>query len=188
MTGDRNKLAAGFIETDRLTFRTWRPDNLALALALWGDPAVTKLIDARSVLSEADVKEKLDIETARQQAYGVQYWPMFLKEDGDLVGCCGLRPWEADPDALETGVHLRKKYWGQGLAVEASRAVIAYAFDVLKVKTLFAGHNPNNKASAALLPRLGFVYDHHEFYPPTGLEHPSYRFSINRYRSMKYRT
>ena len=33
---------------------------------------------------------------------------------------------------------------------------------------------PKNTASRALLLRLGFVYDHDAFYPPTGLYHPSY--------------
>lgn len=49
-----------------------------------------------------------------------------------------------------------------------------YAFKVLKADALFAGHNPKNIASAALLKKLGFKYIYDEFYPPTGLYHPSY--------------
>lgn len=52
--------------------------------------------------------------------------------------------------------------------------VIRYAFNTLRVNTLFAGHNPQNEASAKMLKKVGFNYTHDEFYEPTGLYHPSY--------------
>ncbi len=45
--------------TTCLEFRQWSEDNLDLALSLWGDDEVTKLIDARGKLSEAQVQERL---------------------------------------------------------------------------------------------------------------------------------
>lgn len=51
---------------------------------------------------------------------------------------------------------------------------IIYGFEILKADKLFAGHNPNNKASQKVLQKLGFVYIGDEFYEPTGLYHPSY--------------
>ena len=41
--------------------------------------------------------------------------------------------------------------------------------------SVFAGHNPHNTASPKLLEKLGFSPIGEEFYPPTGLYHPSYR-------------
>ena len=35
-----------FMQTDRIGFSTWRPDDLPLAQLLWGDPRVTKYICA----------------------------------------------------------------------------------------------------------------------------------------------
>jgi RimJ/RimL family protein N-acetyltransferase len=49
-----------------------------------------------------------------------------------------------------------------------------YAFNNLQATALFAGHNPENIASKAILARLGFKYTHDEYYEPTGLNHPSY--------------
>jgi len=49
-----------------------------------------------------------------------------------------------------------------------------YGYNILGVKALFAGHNPANVASRRVLEKLGFRYTHDEFYPPTGLHHPSY--------------
>src|SRR5262249_30084596 len=39
-----------FLTTERIGFRTWTAEDLPLALALWGDPQVTKPIDARTTL------------------------------------------------------------------------------------------------------------------------------------------
>jgi Acetyltransferase (GNAT) domain len=90
------------------------------------------------------------------------------------AGCAGLRPYRPEERVYELGVHLRPKFWGQGLATEAGHAVIARGFDDLRGEALFAGRNPANHLSERFLLKLGFVYTHDESYPPTGLMHPSY--------------
>jgi [ribosomal protein S5]-alanine N-acetyltransferase len=105
---------------------------------------------------------------------GIQYWPVFLLQNNDLAGCAGLRPYGRDERVPELGFHFRPKYWGQGLAEEAARGVIAYAFDTLAMRSLFAGHHPSNGASEHLLKKLGFRWTHEEIYPPTGLLNPAY--------------
>jgi len=106
---------------------------------------------------------------------------VFLLVNGAHVGCCGLRPYPPEPRVYELGLHLRRTYWGQGLAAEAARAVIEYAFARLDAAGLFAGHHPANDASRRVLIKLGFRYTHDEFYPPTSLNHPSYRLSEEEY-------
>lgn len=159
--------------TERLTFRCWTPDDLTLALPLWGDPHVTALIGGP--FSEEAIAQRLASEMSFMRDHQVQYWPIFLLESGEHVGCAGLRPYDVDQQIYELGVHLRQKFWGQGLAVEASRAVIDYGFDSLHASALFAGHHPRNDMSRRFLLKLGFTYTHEELYPPTGLNHPSYK-------------
>ena len=45
-----------FLRTERPGFRSWTEDDLGLALGLWGDPEVTRLIDARGRLSREHVR------------------------------------------------------------------------------------------------------------------------------------
>lgn len=170
-----------FLSTTRLGFRAWSEDDLDLAIGLWGDPEVTKLIDARGQLTEEQVRERLLLEMANLGSFGVQYWPIFLLENDEHVGCCGLRPYDEPGKIMELGVHLRSKHWGCGYATEASRAAMRYAFERLKVGGLFAGHNPENETSRHVLLKLGFRYTHHEFYGPTGLEHPCYLLMAEEY-------
>ncbi len=96
---------------------------------------------------------------------------------GDLIGCCGLRPFRSEQHSYEIGFHLRKLYWGQGYAYEAATRVIQYAFTELNAVKLYAGHHPQNIGSRKLLSRLGFQYIGDDFYEPTGLYHPSYEMT-----------
>jgi len=160
--------------TERLYFRTWQPEDLELAVGLWGDPEVARYVYVNGHVTRAMIEERLAREIATQDRSGIQYWPIFLRAGGAHVGCCGLRPYRPEERIPELGVHIRPAFWRQGLAVEAARAVIEYAFTALDAPAIFAGHNPANAASRSMLLKYGFVYTHDELYPPTGLMHPSY--------------
>ncbi|MFT3693440.1 MAG: GNAT family N-acetyltransferase [Kofleriaceae bacterium] len=156
------------MSTARLAFRSWRESDLPFAQALFGDPRVTALVGGP--FSDDQVKARLASEMACEAAHGYQYWPMFDNET--FVGCCGLKP---RPDGgIELGFYVCVDHHGRGYAVEAARSVIAHAFDLVGADRIFAGHHPNNVGSRRTLEKLGFIYAHDEFYPPTGLQHPGY--------------
>lgn len=170
-----------FLKTQRIGFRRWKEEDLSLAIGLWGDFEVTRYFDARGKLTPTQVKERLSQEISTEKSHSIQYWPIFLLKNDLHLGCCGLRPYDPSKNVLEIGFHIRCRQWGQGYAFEAAGAVIRYAFDVIKVSGLFAGHNPRNDRSRHLLTKLGFRYTHDEFYRPTGLEHPSYLMTADDY-------
>lgn len=180
-TGDDEKpdSAQYFLRTERLGFRPWSEADRGLAMALWGDQEVTKLIGEQ--FSQEQVQERLLQEISNLNSYGVQYWPIFLLSSNEHLGCCGLRPYRLTQRVYEVGVHIRAAHWGHGYASEAARAVIEYAFDNLGATGLFAGHNPANETSRRVLEKLGFRYTHDEFYPPTGLQHPSYMLTAEEF-------
>jgi RimJ/RimL family protein N-acetyltransferase len=161
-------------DTARLTFRCWTEKDEAVATSFWGNPRVTAMIDSRARLDANAILERLLRDLRNQRDHGMQYWPIFLRETGEHVGCCGLRPRDSARRVLELGFALRPEFWGQGLATESSRAVVEYAFGTLGATALFAGHHPDNAASRRTLQKLGFRYTHDELYAPTGREHPCY--------------
>jgi len=161
-----------FLVSPRLGFRCWSAEDLPLAVALWGDVRVTQFIGGP--FSEQRIRERLEREIAHMRDNRMQYWPIFLLSNGRHVGCAGLRPYKSEEKIYELGFHLRPEFWRQGLAEEAARAVIAYGFEQLGANALFAGHHPENAVSRHLLEKLGFRLTGTEFYPPTGLQHPSY--------------
>ena len=165
-----------FMTTARLGFAIWTAEDAELAHSLWGDPQVSRYICAAGVFTQAEIAARLALECENQRQYGIQYWPIFELATGCHVGCCGLRSVSGEADVYELGFHLKPDFWGKGLAVEGARAAIAYAKDTLHAVELRAGHNPKNTNSRHVLAdKLGFAFTGEEYYPPTGLMHPSYK-------------
>lgn len=156
------------LESQRLLFKHWKDCDISLAYSLWGNHDVTRYIG----IHQEDILPRYHLEIKQDQEHGVSYWPIFLKETNEFIGCCGLRPFH--DNLYELGFHLLPQYWCQGYAYEAALAVIQYAFETLKVDGLIAGHHPDNQSSKFLLKKLGFNYIGKNYYKPTGLYHPSY--------------
>jgi RimJ/RimL family protein N-acetyltransferase len=162
-----------FLQSERLGFRRWTTEDLSLAQTLWGDPAVTAWLGGP--FSPEAVRARLIHEIRQESEAGVQYWPLFLLENQEPVGCAGLRPAKLKNEPMhELGFHLRPAFWGKGLATEAARAVIEYAFRKLGLLAIFAGHHPSNAPSQHVLDKLGFAYAGDEWYAPSGIFEPTY--------------
>jgi ribosomal-protein-alanine N-acetyltransferase len=161
-----------FLATARLGFRCWTVDDLPLGSKVWGDSLVTRFVGGP--FTDDQVRARLDREIACMAQYKVQYWPIFLLESGDHVGCAGMRTRKPDEGIFSMGFYLRPECWRKGFAVESGAAVVDYAFTKLAIRELFAGHHPENHASGKVLAKLGFTFTHRELYPPTGLMHFAY--------------
>jgi [ribosomal protein S5]-alanine N-acetyltransferase len=161
-----------FLKSERLGFRCWTPNDLPLARELWGDLEVTRYFGGP--FSEEDIVQRFEREIARRKAHGFQYWPIHLLSDNEFVGCCGLKPYRPEKEIHELGFHLRPKYWGKGLAVEAARAAIEYGFETIRARGLSAGHHPDNVNSKKVMAKLGFRYTHDEFFSALGINIPYY--------------
>jgi ribosomal-protein-alanine N-acetyltransferase len=173
--------------TARIHFRWWdenSEDDLRLAKALWGNPRVTALIGGP--FNPLQVLNRLAKECKNKTVEGFQYWPMFrasTEEDPEepFIGVCGLQRYTGETaqshnltNVVEMGFHLMPMFWRQGYATEAATAVLNFAFETVQVQAVYAGHHPSNVASGGALLKLGFEPVGKEFYPITGLEHPSY--------------
>jgi [ribosomal protein S5]-alanine N-acetyltransferase len=140
-----------FMTSSRLGFRCWSSEDLPLARRLWGDIEVTRFFGGP--FSEEEIARRLEREIAGMNKHQFQYWPMQIHE---------------------LGFHLRPEYWGRGLAIEAARAVILFAFNTIGAKGISAGHHPDNRNSQKVLEKLGFRYTHDEFFAALGTDIPYY--------------
>jgi RimJ/RimL family protein N-acetyltransferase len=74
------------------------------------------------------------------------------------IGAVGLNLTRAHRRA-ELGYWIAKARWGQGLATEASRAVLAYGFSALGLHRIDAHHFVENPASGAVMRKLGMLHE-----------------------------
>lgn len=146
------------IETSRLRFRRFTPDDLDALFELFSDREVVKYLgDGKPATKEETVQHLRNfIERYwEQQHFG--RWALIHKADGRLIGYCGLRLLN---DAIpELGYVLARAYWGNGLATEAALACLRYGFEELRLERIVAATRPENVASQHILKKLGMKYE-----------------------------
>ena len=77
-----------------------------------------------------------------------------MRESNSLCGGVGLRI-AIEHRRAELGYWIGVPYWGQGIATEASRALVNYGFETLKLHRIFASLVSSNVASAEVLKKIG---------------------------------
>lgn len=88
---------------------------------------------------------------------------MELKEPQDsevpkTIGDCGIIVQQVDGERLyEIGYHLRRDFWGRGLATEAAVACRDWAYTQLKPERLISLIRPENLASRRVAERTGMT-------------------------------
>ncbi len=106
----------------------------------------------------AGVEEWIARNIQRYHDDGVGLWAMELTETQELIGDCGILVQEVDGECLyEIGYHLRRDFWGQGLATEAAVACRDWAFAHVKAERLISLIRPENVPSRRVAERNGMT-------------------------------
>lgn len=125
------------IETERLILR--KMDN--------GDySALCKILQDEDVMyayehafSYDEVDQWLKKQIVRYETDGIGLWAVVLKENGEVIGQCGLTKqlWWGE-NIVEVGYLFRKDFWHKGYATEAAVACKDYAFNCLGEKCVYS--------------------------------------------------
>ena len=84
-------------------------------------------------------------------------WGIVLKENGKLVGTCGLFAFSDDDKKAELGYELNRNFQHRGIMSEAVALVLDFAFSSSDINRIEAFIEIPNTASQALAGKLGFV-------------------------------
>ncbi len=145
--------------TERLILRWFRPDDAAVAFELVNDPDWIRNIGDRGVRSIDDARAWIENRvSASYFEHGFGSWAMQRREDGALLGTCGLVR-RASLPTLDLGYALLPRARGQGYVREAATACLAYARDVLEEPRVFAITYPSNVASVRALESIGMQHE-----------------------------
>lgn len=134
------------LETRRLILRTMTLYDLDDLLKVLSDPEVMQFYPKPFDRQMTQAWIERNIQRYTQHGFGL--WALLLKETGQLIGDCGLVSQVVEGVAeVEIGYHVRRDWWGQGLATEASQACRDYGFSQLGCDKLISLINPANIAS-----------------------------------------
>ncbi len=143
-------------ETDRLILRDWREDDWERFWQATNTPAVMRWLggvcDAEKRLA---AQERL---RSYEREHGHTFWAVERKDDGALLGFCGLKRCNQQGGpigTMEVGWRLREDAWGQGYAKEAASASLDLAFGRFGADEVVALTVRGNTASWGLMERLG---------------------------------
>ena len=89
---------------------------------------------------------------------GAGWWSVEVRETGEVVGDVGAFVRDTSPD-FEIGWTLYRRFWGQGFAIEAAKAALAFTLEGHRAKRVIAHITAANTASVAVSQRLGMKYE-----------------------------
>ena len=114
-----------------------------------GWPPHQKLSDTKNVLRSFNAKKI----TGQLGTVAI-----VLKENNKMIGTVELHSYEANFKA-ELGYTLNPKYWGQGIAVEASIKVLEWGFKELRLKRIECNAYVNNHNSMRVCEKLHLRFE-----------------------------
>jgi RimJ/RimL family protein N-acetyltransferase len=107
--------------------------------------------------TEADFQEWLKLVEKTTQEQGRSVLWAIRKEDGLLIGGCGLDGFQIGKShRAEIGYWLAKPFWGRGIMTAVVRRVCEFAFAEFGIVRITAHVFAHNLASARVLEKAGF--------------------------------
>jgi ribosomal-protein-alanine N-acetyltransferase len=142
------------LRTERLLLRPYEPEDIEALHRLWTEPLVRRYLWDDRMIARAEAADVVASSLADWSRAGLGQWILRLIGVDAVVGFCGFR-FEAPAAAPELLVGLTAEQWGRGLATEAAKAVLRYAFEVWGATRIWAATDRPNAAAIRLLERLG---------------------------------
>jgi RimJ/RimL family protein N-acetyltransferase len=142
------------LRTSRLTLRPITEADTDAVATLFADPALSRF-HAHDLTLPTGVAAMVHRRLTYQGPDGTGDW-LFV-HDGAVIGAGHLRTsTELPGGVLECGCYLAGRHQGQGLAREATEAILRHAHGALAAPAVFALVHKENQRSIALATRLGF--------------------------------
>lgn len=147
------------LQTERLRLREFNIDDAELMLEILNEPAFIRFVADRHVRTTREAAAYLQEKLLPSYAqHGFGFYVVELKKNGAAIGMCGLIRRESLDD-VDIGFSVLERFWGQGYAIEAARAVMDYARTTLRLARVVAITAPDNVRSAAVLEKLGLRFE-----------------------------
>ncbi|RNC82630.1 MAG: N-acetyltransferase [Phycisphaera sp.] len=143
--------------TKRLIIREpLESDAQHLYEGIFSDPLAMKYIGDGAPRDLAMVEESLRRRIAFFKEHGVSLMTVTLKDTGEIIGDCGVLPYNWEGPQIELAYRYRPSAWGNGYAKEAGKAVLESVWRVTEIEELLGVTDMDNIASQKVLLSLGF--------------------------------
>ena len=159
---DKNKAvktAPVVLSTKRLTLRAPHKRDYDAIVKFANNPNVAKNLGQMphpyTLEDAAHWAEVLAKPSIKRQTFAVTD-----RFEDNFLGGCGYRPCDLDAERVVVGYWLGEPFWGNGIAAEATQAIIDYAFRNENIKAVAATARSSNHQSKRVLEKCGFQFTH----------------------------
>lgn len=147
------------LETERLVLRPYTEDDFDALHELYSDETVVRWL-YEGPATPAATRERLDRCLERRELTETSGLSAAVTlPDGAYVGGLGLWYTSFEHRGVEVGYSILPRHQGHGYAVEATRALLDWAFAVGGVHRVVARLEPRNVASARVAEKLGMRHE-----------------------------
>lgn len=134
---------------------------------LHSNPEVQKYTGEAPLTSLEEMRAAIARREAHYREHGFGRWATFIKEENQFVGWAGLA-YLPEFDEIDLGYRLLPEFWGQGMATEASEAILQYGFETLGLQRIVAIAMRDNVASIRVMEKVGMQFEKWAPYEPGG--------------------
>jgi ribosomal-protein-alanine N-acetyltransferase len=143
------------LETERLRLTPLADADVQYIFPLMRDAEVMAFWDVPEI-DDPDVIANIVAGQVEEMTEGkAVYWTLRALQDDKFIGTCDLSEIDRRHKRAEVGFMLGRDAWGQGYALEAMQAIVAYAA-TRGLRRLLARTHLGNRRSDSLLEKLGF--------------------------------
>ena len=143
----------------RVSLRAYLDDDADALFALRGDPQVVRYWSHEPWTERAQAIAHLQRMRHDRESIEFYPWAIALNDDDRLIGTVALYELDRTHRRAMIGYTLATAWQGRGLAHEALRLTLDFAWNGLDLYRLEADTDPDNAASRRLLEKLGFALE-----------------------------
>ena len=158
------------LRTERLTLIPFDENDIDIALELFTNREVRRY--AGGVMPAQEIRDSMSRWIRRGATGCIGIWCITEAESGQKLGTAALLPMPIEenntdwdllvpgqmPEAdIEIGYFLKPSAWGRGIATEACRRLLQFAFEESPLSVVFATFDEGNAASRKVLLKAGFI-------------------------------
>ncbi len=140
-------------QTPRFFIREFVPADEQTYLSLFDDKEVTLHLPKRTRHENLQLFRETFKDYVEKRVLG--RWGMFNNGNEEFIGICLLRPYGNNPDQVELGYVLSRKFWGKGIAGEMAQILVAYTFTHTNIPEIVAVTTLQNIGSQKVLMKAG---------------------------------
>ncbi|MEM6644423.1 MAG: GNAT family N-acetyltransferase [Bacteroidota bacterium] len=146
------------LETDRLILRQITPLDFKELFKMNSDAQIMKYVGDGSIRTHQQMTKELEMLISHYtKKPGLGIWATELKVKNCFVGASGLVYYDNTPE-IEVGYRMKREFWNNGYATEASKGLLRYGFEKLNLKKIVSSAHVENVASRRVLEKIGMSY------------------------------